>query len=278
MKNFLGRDFVWFVGQVEDILDPEQIGRVRVRVFGIHSSDKTSVPTDDLPWCQVIMQATSGFNSTSGRSSVGLQVNSQVIGFFLDGENLQHPIVLGSFMGLDASIMQQLSSSAAQTRNSSPETNSLFTVPVAYSPKYPHNSIEVTESGHVFEVDNTPGSERILKQHKSGTFEEIQPDGSKVTRVVSKNYEVVLSDNNIHVKGNSNTVIDGNKNDVIKGKITISVTGDVNLNIQGNVNQTVSGTTSISSTLALIIKSIGIVSIKGALVKIQGTTQSQVWT
>ena len=40
--------------------------------------------------------------------------------------------------------------------------------------EYPHNHVTETESGHVIEVDDTKGKERIHVFHKSGTFIEIQ--------------------------------------------------------------------------------------------------------
>ena len=52
---FMGQDgFIWFVGVVEDREDPERIGRVRVRCLGFHTEDKTSLPTEDLPWAHVM--------------------------------------------------------------------------------------------------------------------------------------------------------------------------------------------------------------------------------
>ena len=47
-KNFLGRNgFMWFTGVVEDRIDPEYLGRVKVRCIGLHTSDKNDLPTAD---------------------------------------------------------------------------------------------------------------------------------------------------------------------------------------------------------------------------------------
>ena len=52
MSHFIGLDgqFVWFFGQVVDRLDPLCLGRVRVRIFGLHPDDTSLVPNSDLPW------------------------------------------------------------------------------------------------------------------------------------------------------------------------------------------------------------------------------------
>ena len=51
LSYFAGRDgFIWWIGVVEDRGDPAALGRVRVRVFGYHTEDKTKLPkqTTDL--------------------------------------------------------------------------------------------------------------------------------------------------------------------------------------------------------------------------------------
>ena len=48
--------------------------------------------------------------------------------------------------------------------------------------KYPYNHVHQSESGHLIEVDDTPGFERLHRYHRTGTFEEI---GSLGQRTVS---------------------------------------------------------------------------------------------
>lgn len=48
----------YFYGIVEDRQDPLMIGRVRVRIHGIHTDNKQLIATPDLPWCQVILPTT----------------------------------------------------------------------------------------------------------------------------------------------------------------------------------------------------------------------------
>ena len=56
-----------------------------------------------------------------------------------------------------------------------------------------------SESGHVFEVDDTLGKERINLHHRSGTFHEIHADGSEVTRIVNNNYTAILKDDKVFI-------------------------------------------------------------------------------
>ena len=97
-KHFMGRDgFYWFFGKVVDREgDTLSLGRVRVRVFGIHPDDENLVPNDHLPWATPIIPVTSAGIFGVGASATGLMEGSYVFGFFADGEDAQIPIVLGS--------------------------------------------------------------------------------------------------------------------------------------------------------------------------------------
>jgi len=44
----------FYIGVIEDRHDPEQTGRFRVRVLGLHTEDKVLLPTADLPWATVL--------------------------------------------------------------------------------------------------------------------------------------------------------------------------------------------------------------------------------
>ena len=44
---------------------------------------------------------------------------------------------------------------------------------------YPYNHVFESESGHITEVDDTPGGERTFRSHSSGTYEEVIADGTK---------------------------------------------------------------------------------------------------
>ena len=115
-----------------------------------------------------------------------------------------------------------------------------------YNATYPHNHVYESESGHIREIDDTPGAERIHERHASGTGYEIHPDGSKVTRVKQDNYTLTTGDDFAHIKGNSSTTTDGGVRVFVNadgatedGHYTIEVGNNANVNIQvnkGNVN------------------------------------------
>jgi len=102
------------------------------------------------------------------------------------------------------------------------------------SAKYPLNHVFESEAGHIMEVDDTPGGERLLREHSSGTFEEIHPTGDKVVKVIGSNYEIIAGSSNVLIKGDVNLTIEGTKKELIKGNYILEVEGDYTRKIHKN--------------------------------------------
>jgi len=97
------------------------------------------------------------------------------------------------------------------------------------SGQYPYNHVNESESGHIHEIDDTKGGERLYRQHMSGTFEEIHPDGSKVVKIIGDNYEIIAGKSNIAIFGDVNITTSGTVRELIKG--------DYHLEVEGNYTQ-----------------------------------------
>ena len=282
--------FVWWMGVVEDRQDPLKLGRCRVRCLGYHTQDKIAIPTEHLPWATPVQPITSAAMNGIGHTPLGPVEGSWVVGFFRDGPNAQDPIFFGTVGGVpqispDTSqgfndpngkypkeefTGEQDTNRLARgvTQDTIVETKwddisenleianegGLWSEPkTPYEPTYPYNHVYESESGHIQEFDDTEGVERIHTYHKSGTFEEIHPDGTKVTKVKLDDYEIILRDKFIHIKGDANVIIgddDGESNLTlhVKGNVDMQVKGNVTEKIEGNVEQTVKGNVSIKST------------------------------
>ena len=96
----------WWTGVVEDRDDPEKLGRCRVRIFGYHTDDITILPTKDLPWAIPIQPITSAAASGVGTTPIGIVTGSWVVGWFLDGDEAQHPVMMGTIAGKPSSNTQ----------------------------------------------------------------------------------------------------------------------------------------------------------------------------
>ena len=112
---------------------------------------------------------------------------------------------------------------------------------VVLSSVYPYNHVRMSESGHVEEWDDTPTAERMHRYHKAGTFEEIQPDGTRVVKVVGSDYEIVLKDKDVLINGTCNVTIGGDCRMLYQGSLVQEVYGDYHLNVHGDVRTKIGG-------------------------------------
>lgn len=270
-ERYFGYDeFVWFVGVVEDLNDPEQISRVRVRVVGHNPDSKETLPTEKLMWATVMMPTTSASVSGIGHSPHGLMTGSYVFGFYMDGKYCQQPVVMGSWHGVpqelaDPSLGFNDPQGEFPREANEPDTNKLargentiedvidedISNPASqYAAEYPHNKVYETQSGHIIEVDDTPAAERIRIRHKSGAFVEMHPNGDVVKHTPGSEYKIVAGDDNVKVSGSVNVFIEQDANITVGQNAIIDVAQNVEQTIAGDVTQTVSGgvTQNVSGT------------------------------
>lgn len=110
LKNrYYGDETRWFFGTVINRFDPDGLGRLQIRIHGIHSNNQADIPTSALPWANVLLSSDHG--GTSGLASVPrILPGAVVFGFFADGKDSQIPIVVGSLPKVDVptALQQQL--------------------------------------------------------------------------------------------------------------------------------------------------------------------------
>lgn len=88
--------FIWWIGVVEDRMDPLKLGRCRVRIVGHHTEDKTILPTSELPWAHPIAP----INNSSPIIQAPKE-GTMVTGYFMDSSDGQFPVMWGQFSGVD---------------------------------------------------------------------------------------------------------------------------------------------------------------------------------
>ena len=192
---------LWFIGVVENRNDPRKEGRVQVRAFGVHGTNR-EVETVDLPWAMCI----------AGNYDPNYPIpplNSWVFGFFLDGRDAQQPMILGLIptqmtslvdpetngwgaiptenVRLDSQgsratdfgqpqnsrkargeeldktdIFLQEVSRVSANLNSIEEGFLLEEPAPGAAPVYPYNRVTETAGGHSLELDDSPNAARVL--------------------------------------------------------------------------------------------------------------------
>lgn len=123
-----------------------------------------------------------------------------------------------------------------------------------YPPIYPYNTVTQTESGHLFELDDTPKRERIRLTHRTGTFIEMHPNGDEVHKVFGDGYEITIKDKNVLIQGKCNIEVVGDANIHIKGDKIEQVDGNYELRVKKNFTQTVEGITNITTKNDMIMR------------------------
>ena len=68
--------------------------RYKVRIMGLHDGGESVLPSDQLPWCQVMYSVWGGGQGGSFQTP-GIKEGMFVFGFFLDGSDEQVPIIMG---------------------------------------------------------------------------------------------------------------------------------------------------------------------------------------
>lgn len=268
----LGADgFFWFFGVVEDNNDPDKLGRLKIRILGLHSeelvpNDATGkgIPLDDLPWAWTMKPMGSSSMDGLGWSALNTQKGTWVFGFSRDGDAYNDLVIMGSVGGtpekgpdaskgfsdpdekypeiLDEPDINRLARSeklqetivfdkTIARKVIVPQLPMPWWEPVTpYKAEYPFNEVFESKSGHIFEIDDTPGNERLHKYHKSGTYEEIDKDGTVVTKIVKDNYTIILGDNYVNVEGTTKICCENNADITLLGSINnIISTGAVNV-------------------------------------------------
>lgn len=291
IHSFSMGTFVWWTGVVEDRLDPEKLGRLKIRFLGYHTDDKALIPTEDLHWAYPSQSITNAAMNGIGQSPTGMVEGTHCWGFFRDGHNAQDPVVCGTWGGIPSKAAvgsrgfndpsgtypksdflnepdtnrlargEKTSETIIQDKKDSVDTGVAIAFggswdepETPYAAKYPYNHVTESESGHTFEVDDTPGAERIHQYHRSGTFTETHPDGTHVSRIVKDRYTVVAGDDFIHVTGVANITISGDANVHVEGDSNIQTGGNHTEEVGGNYDLKIGGTCNIESGGMMALK------------------------
>src|ERR1700675_1188283 len=105
--QFTGRGgFYFWIGVIEDRQDPDMLGRVRVRILGNDTKDKAYITSEQLQWAYPIQAITSSARNGLGTTPLGGLPGTWCFGFYMDGEDMQSPYILGTLAGIPQNAPQ----------------------------------------------------------------------------------------------------------------------------------------------------------------------------
>jgi hypothetical protein len=105
-SNYIGKDgFNWWIGQIAKKTSWDKgskfsnkgdwAARCKVRIIGYHSFDGNILADEDLPWAQVMLDPSFGSAQGGIGGTIDLKGGETCIGFFLDGDDAQQPVIIG---------------------------------------------------------------------------------------------------------------------------------------------------------------------------------------
>ena len=167
-----------YTGCVENRNDPLKLGRCQVRVVGIHTHDKTLLPTEDLPWAYPLQPITSAAISGIGYSPLGVVEGSWVVVMFRDPDELQQIIILGTVGG----IPQEENKAIDEDQD---ESISIDGIPEK-TESTPKGDVVTDGSGNTV----TDGNGNPVTTTPTATTPETLPPSTPVTTATSKSMKV----------------------------------------------------------------------------------------
>ena len=218
-------------------IDSAQIGTVKVVEF---DNDVTDLARDgtsfaDLPNVKILMPSTSTSSAGIGNSPPFIREGTRVICMEISSdEGSQHYLIGTLHYAPDGN--HTVSPEARGLGEPEQKTKlriegkdgSIIEPKSEYKAEYPYNQTMKTSSGHLVEFDDTTGAERIHIYHKSGSYIEILPDGTIVTKSVKDHIQLAFGNISIYSNGN-----EGGEKDIEitsnQGKVIIAAEKDVDI-------------------------------------------------
>jgi hypothetical protein len=251
-------DFVFFQGVVEIIEDTKKADRVRVRAVGFHTEDRNELPSELLP-------IASFMHGSVQMSAPMVEPGDWVVGFFLDGKEAQQPVIMGKLTGIPTSrdntqgfsdpsgtypkrLNEPTSARSARGDSSDVQAYKQKTAwgnPTAYAATYPFNHVIETDKGALFELDDTPGAERVCIVHHKGSYVEFLPDGTVVVKSAADRWDVSFKNHHMLVNGDLTIGATGNISMAAGGRVKISGQGGVDVASGSDLNLGSGGGTTI---------------------------------
>lgn len=129
-------------------------------------------------------------------------------------------------------------------------------LPLQQMSQYPYNQVMETVAGHVIEIDDTPGGERILIKHNSGSGIEMRADGSMVMKSEANVVQSVSGSSTLIVEGDVNIKANGNLSLTVAGDLKLNVGGNIEINSGGNKTENISGSSreNVNGSMGSIVR------------------------
>ena len=227
-------------------VDADGTVTLKNNTFKIWELDPTPYPSKRLIQMPTIPRTALGYDDIRG--SHAFRQDEFVSKKLSDGSNVEKSQVYFREGGRKVLGQFELAKSQSQMGKNLP--NSFQEPPQFYKARYPYNHVIETESGHLIERDDTPQAERLLWQHRTGTFTEFGPTGIRIERTHGDRYETTSSNSYEGVVGFKAITGQGIHLNATGSEVVIKGTGSAEINMEttsGNMHMNIGGFTVLNS-------------------------------
>ena len=256
-------------GVVEDNSDPDKRGRVQVRVWGVHSEDKTLLPVTSLPWAEAATDLLQGGVAGKGRFVLPL-IGSQVWVFFENGDHMA-PIYFAScsnyqtdpnygmdpaqgfHAGSEPSVVNEAdwnrlardnddvtsisTRSAGRTTDVSIAGGGSWDEPSVESyTNYPNRNVLISlKSGFMVFAEDTSAGNHSFLWHPTNSYIDISSVGDRTDKIYRDQYSLIGRNFYQYIINNISRTIAGNEQKLIQGDSIQEVKGTSTLTCDGTL-------------------------------------------
>jgi hypothetical protein len=268
---------------VENNSDPQKMGRLQLRVLGLHTPKKVKtategIPTSELPWANPAWPITSTAMNDMGTWSIPRQ--GAWVWCFPEDKELQRWVYFATISGRPVQgpgsggfndpdgeypeIILETDYNRLASNQNIGETiipikiaERMKAIPLAeggtwdepkepYDAKYPFNRVFESErkgfvDGHLIEIDDTPGAERIHLWHKKGSWLSVHPNGQMLRRSTHDDYTMIVGDQYNYIDTNQYITIAEDRRVLVMRNVVEETSGTVKIIIGKNKVEDISG-------------------------------------
>lgn len=189
-----------------------------------------AINTSDL----VALELPSAAATSTGLTDTVSSVAENLYNYEQDTNRLARGVAAGTVVDIKDSTR----------RTNIPVASSIDTWEEPLSPfgaNYPHNNVYQTPNGLIQEFDDTPNNIRYHRYHPSGTYTEVDANGTEVRKIVGDNFYIIENNGYIFIGGEANITISGKCNIMVMNDCNLQVDGKLDAVVKNDINLTSSG-------------------------------------
>lgn len=229
----------FFRATVVDNVDPEKLGRIKIRILDIHGTDQ-NIPDSNLPWAIQMRPTFLGGSSQVSTFSVP-RIDSEVIVTHIKGDIYQPAYVFE--LNNSNTILDESAEDYPESYGFKDSDGNKYHVNME------QDTLKILFNGDEF-IEITKNRDTIIGESDSETIGIDQTStigNNKTTTIANDESNTVNNNKTENIASNSNITVGGNLTENVTGSVSQTISGGLTINVSGAVNVTAAGTASVTA-------------------------------